>query len=65
VPVGGRQAIGRVAKMREWVGFFLQEEVAESSPRLVEKKFQLNRKGCQRGMEKSSKESLCKMVTQH
>jgi hypothetical protein len=34
VPVG-RQAAGRVAEMREWVGFFLQEEVAESSPRPV------------------------------
>jgi hypothetical protein len=35
VPVRGRQAAGRVAEMREWVGFFLQEEVAESSPRPV------------------------------
>jgi hypothetical protein len=35
VPVGGRQAAGRVAEMREWVGFSLQEEVAESSPRPV------------------------------
>ncbi len=35
MPLGGRQAAGRVAEMREWVGFFLQEEVAESSPRPV------------------------------
>jgi hypothetical protein len=34
VPVG-RQAAGRVAERREWVGFFLQEEVAESSSRPV------------------------------
>jgi hypothetical protein len=35
VPVGGRQAAGRVTEMREWVGFSLQEEVAGSSPRPV------------------------------
>ncbi len=35
MPVGRRQAAGRVAEMREWVGFFLQEEVAESSTRPV------------------------------
>jgi hypothetical protein len=32
VPVG-RQAARRVAEKKEWVGFFLQEEVAESSSR--------------------------------
>lgn len=35
MPVGGRQAAGRVGEMREWVGFSLQEEVAKSSPRPV------------------------------